>query len=103
MLFCLVSRLNWGYGRQRQDGITASKVVDSDDVFITVNDLLDMPVADRLRLVEDLWDSIAEVPEKVELSDAQRKELDKRLEKYHRDPEAGSPWEDVKKSILKHG
>ncbi len=70
---------------------------------ITVNDLLNMPVAERLRLVEDLWDSIAEVPEKLELSDAQRKELDERLEKYHRDPEAGSPWEDVKKRILKHG
>lgn len=70
---------------------------------ITVNDLLNMPVAERLRLVEDLWDSIAEVPEKVELSDVQRKELDERLEKYHRDPEAGSPWEDVKKRILGHG
>jgi len=70
---------------------------------ITVNDLLNMPVAERLRLVEDLWDSIAEVPETVELSDAQRKELDERLEKYHRDPEAGSPWEDVKKRILEHG
>ena len=70
---------------------------------ITVNDLLNMPVAERLRLAEDLWDSIAEVPEKVELSDARRKELDERLEKYHRDPEAGSPWEDVKKRILEHG
>ena len=70
---------------------------------ITVNDLLNMPVAERLRLVEDLWDSIAEVPEKLELSDAQRKELDERLEKYHRDPEAGSPWEDVKKRILEQG
>lgn len=70
---------------------------------ITVNDLLNMPVAERLRLVEDLWDSIAEVPEKLELSDAQRKELDERLEKYHRDPEAGSPWEGVKKRILEHG
>ena len=70
---------------------------------ITVNDLLNMPVAERLRLVEDLWDSIAEVPEKLELSDAQRKELDERLEKYHRDPEAGSPWEDAKKRILEQG
>ena len=29
---------------------------------ITANDLLGLPVAERLRLVEDLWDSIAEVP-----------------------------------------
>jgi putative addiction module component (TIGR02574 family) len=70
---------------------------------ITVNDLLDMPVAERLRLVEDLWDSIAEMPDKIELSEAQRKELDERLEAYHRNPEAGSPWKDVKERILKHG
>jgi putative addiction module component (TIGR02574 family) len=70
---------------------------------ITVNDLLDMPVAERLRLVEDLWDSIAELPEKIELSEVQRKELDERLEAYHRNPEAGSPWKDVKERILKHG
>lgn len=70
---------------------------------ITVNDLLSMPVEDRLRLVEDLWDSIAEVPEKVELTDAQRKELDARLDQYHQDPEAGSPWKAVKERILKHG
>ena len=68
---------------------------------ITVSDLLCLPVAERLRLVEDLWDSIAEVPEKIELTGAQRKELDERLEQYHLDPDAGSPWQDVKERILK--
>ena len=69
---------------------------------ITANDLLGLPVEERLRLVEDLWDSIAEVPEAVELSDEQRKELDERLEQFLRDPEAGSPWKDVRDRILKH-
>jgi putative addiction module component (TIGR02574 family) len=70
---------------------------------ITVNDLLGMPVAERLRLVEDLWDSIAEVPEAIELSDIQRAELDRRLDAYHLDPDSGSPWNNVKGRILKHG
>ena len=70
---------------------------------ITVNDLLDMPVSDRLRLVEDLWDSIAEVPESVELTEAQRAELDKRLDDYYRDPDSGSHWNEVKERILKDG
>ena len=70
---------------------------------ITVNDLLGMPVTERLRLVEDLWDSIAEVPEAIELSDIQRAELDQRLDAYHQDPDSGSPWKDVKERILKHG
>jgi putative addiction module component (TIGR02574 family) len=70
---------------------------------ITVNDLLALPVADRLRLVEDLWDSIAEVPESVNLTDAQRAELDRRLEAYHQDPASGSPWNEVKERIQKQG
>ncbi len=70
---------------------------------ITANDLLDLPVAERLRLVEDLWDSIAEVPDAVKLSEEQRKELDERLEQFHQNPEAGSSWEDVKDRILKRG
>lgn len=67
---------------------------------LSVNDLLGLPVSERLRLVEDLWDSIAEVPESIELSDAQKQELDQRLEAYHQDPESGSPWKDVKNRIL---
>lgn len=70
---------------------------------ITVNDLLGLPVKERLRLVEDLWDSIAEVPEAIELSEAQRIELDKRLDAYHENPGSGSPWTEVKERILKHG
>jgi len=70
---------------------------------ITVNDLLGLPVKERLRLVEDLWDSIAEVPEAIELSDAQRTALDHRLDAYHENPEIGSPWNEVKERILKHG
>ena len=70
---------------------------------ITVNDLLGLPVSERLQLVEDLWDSIAEVPEAIALSDDQRTELDRRLAAYHEDPEAGSPWNEVKERILKHG
>jgi putative addiction module component (TIGR02574 family) len=70
---------------------------------ITVNDLLELPVSERLQLVEDLWDSIAEVPEAIELSEDQRTDLDRRLEAYHKDPETGSPWNEVKERILKHG
>ena len=70
---------------------------------ITANDLLCLPVTERLRLVEDIWDSIAEVPEAVELTDVQRRELDEWLERYHQDPDAGSPWSEVKDRILKRG
>ena len=66
---------------------------------VTVADLLELSVAERIQLVEDLWDSIAAVPEALPLSDAQREELDRRLDAYRRDPSAGSPWEEVQRRI----
>jgi putative addiction module component (TIGR02574 family) len=58
---------------------------------------------ERIQLVEDIWESIAAVPESVELTEAQKNELDRRLDLYHQNPEAGSPWEEVKKRILQLG
>jgi len=66
---------------------------------INVSDAMDLGIAERIELVEDLWDSITEVPEKVELTDEQKKVLDERLEAYHRNPNEGSPWEVVKERI----
>ena len=67
---------------------------------LPVSDLLSLSVAERILLVETIWDSIAEFPEAVELTDAQRQELDARLEAYHRDPAAGSPWDMVKTRVV---
>jgi putative addiction module component (TIGR02574 family) len=66
---------------------------------VSIADILDLPVDERIRLVEDIWDSIAAVPEAVSLTEAQRQELDRRLESFHAHPEAGSPWEEVKARI----
>lgn len=64
-----------------------------------VADILDLSVEERIQIVEDIWDSIAAVPEAVPLSEEQKKELDRRLEAYHRNPEAGSPWVEVRERI----
>ncbi len=66
---------------------------------ISVADLVGLSVADRLRLVQSLWDSIAAVPEAVPLTEAEREELDRRLEAYYRHPKAGSPWKQVLKRL----
>jgi putative addiction module component (TIGR02574 family) len=67
---------------------------------ISLADVLELPVEERIRLVEAIWDSIAEVPESVEVTEEQRAELDRRLEAYRANPSAGSPWTDVKAHIL---
>jgi putative addiction module component (TIGR02574 family) len=66
---------------------------------INISDAINMSVAQRIELVEDLWDSIAALPEKVKLTDAQKKILDERLEAFHKNPAEGSPWDAVKKRI----
>ncbi len=44
---------------------------------------------------------ITELPEAVSLTDTQKRELDRRLDSYHKNPNAGSPWEEVRKRIQK--
>ncbi len=66
---------------------------------ISMADVLALPVDERIQLVEDVWDSIAAIPDAVPLTDAQRDELDRRLDAYHADPQPGSPWDEVKRRI----
>jgi putative addiction module component (TIGR02574 family) len=63
--------------------------------------ILDLSISERIQLVEDIWDSIAEVPDSLDLTEEQKKELDRRLDSYHQDPTGGSPWEDVLRRIRK--
>lgn len=66
---------------------------------ISFAELLELSIPERIQLVEDLWDSIAAVPESVPLNQAQREELDRRLQDYHDHPDDGAPWETVKSRI----
>ncbi len=54
-------------------------------------DILDLSVAERIELIGDLWDSMADVPEAIGLTEAQRAELDRRLDTHRNDPEGASP------------
>lgn len=62
-------------------------------------DIMNLSVPERIQLVEDIWDSVAEVPESVTLTDEQKAELDRRLDAYHQNPDEGSPWGVVRERI----
>lgn len=66
---------------------------------LTKADVLSLSVSERIQLVEDIWDSIAELPEEVGLTAEQKAELDRRLDAYHRNPDEGSPWGMVRERI----
>ena len=61
--------------------------------------VLSLSVSERIQLVEDIWDTIAEVPEEITLTDRQKAELDRRLDAYHLNPDEGSPWAVVRERI----
>ncbi len=60
-----------------------------------------LSLAERILLVEDIWDSIAAEAEALAVPRSHRDELDRRLAAYHADPHAGSRWEDVKSRLQK--
>jgi putative addiction module component (TIGR02574 family) len=60
-----------------------------------VAEILELPVAERMRLVEAIWDSISAAPESLPLTRWQREELDRRLAEYEADPASGSTLEEV--------
>ena len=63
--------------------------------------LRDLTIEQRLQIVEDLWDSIAEDQQALVLTGEQRKELDRRLESFQLDGAQGRPAEVVIDEIRK--
>ena len=64
-----------------------------------VAEIFELSVAERIQIVEDIWDSIVSTPEEISLSEAEKAELDKRLESYQQNPNEGIEWETLKKNI----
>jgi putative addiction module component (TIGR02574 family) len=56
---------------------------------------------ERLELIERLWDSLCDNPSAVPLTEAQRKELDRRLDDLERTGIVGIPWDEVVDQIRK--
>jgi putative addiction module component (TIGR02574 family) len=59
-----------------------------------------LPVSDRLDLVERIWDSIIEDERQFQLTDAQKTELDRRLAAREASPHRAASWESVKAKLL---
>jgi putative addiction module component (TIGR02574 family) len=72
--------------------------------MISKSDLLELDVASRLELIEELWDSIASDPiaaSQVPLSDEERERLEERLREHRADPGSARSWQETRAEILK--
>ncbi len=62
--------------------------------------IFELSVEEKLRLVEELWDDIADRhADEIPIPEWQLQELARREASYLKDPTAGSSWEEVKERI----
>jgi len=69
---------------------------------LSIADILELPVQERIHLVELIWDSVAVAPETLQISPELITELETRLTEFQANPEIGHTWSEVK-SQLKDG
>jgi putative addiction module component (TIGR02574 family) len=63
------------------------------------DEVLRLSAAERLELIAELWDSIADDDPALELTADQREDLKRRLAEANADPAGGEPWEQVRERI----
>jgi len=60
---------------------------------LTKDEIFDLPVSERLHLIESLWDSIN--PNDLPVPESHQRALDEALADYKRNPDEGRPWVEV--------
>ena len=58
-------------------------------------DITALSPEERLALLERLWDSLTPTPEAIPLTNAQRAELDRRLDDLDREGPVGVSWDEM--------
>jgi putative addiction module component (TIGR02574 family) len=66
---------------------------------VSLSEVFQMPVADRIRLVQALWDSIAQDPSKIPVTAEQRTLLERYYSEYLANPGEVLPWSEVKERL----
>src|SRR5437764_9655769 len=61
--------------------------------------VFDLSPAEKLQLVEDLWDELAATPDAVPVHEWQKEELARRKANLQRNPASGLSWEEVKTKV----
>ena len=64
-----------------------------------VAELFSLSIPERIQLAEDIRDSIAIHPEKVDLAPNIKTELDKRLDDHRQNPDDVSTWDEVRSRL----
>ncbi|MEY2911266.1 MAG: hypothetical protein RLZZ184_575 [Cyanobacteriota bacterium] len=69
------------------------------DISVTLNEIKALSIADTIRIVQDILESIAAEQAYPDLTTAQKRELDRRISDYETNPDNVMTWQEIKASI----
>ena len=71
------------------------------DMNVLLEQALKLPISERRKLADDIYDSIDPVPDEFFLTGDQKAELDRRMEAHRRHPETAISWKTVRENLRK--
>jgi putative addiction module component (TIGR02574 family) len=66
-------------------------------------EILQLSVAERVQLAEDIWDSIVASPESLPVTGAQKQELDRRRDAHATNTAATRSWDEIRAKLSEKG
>jgi putative addiction module component (TIGR02574 family) len=66
---------------------------------MSIDEIMHLDVAERIVIVEEIWDSLAREEADIPLSEYEKNILDTRLASLEADPDNLTTWEEIKKKI----
>jgi putative addiction module component (TIGR02574 family) len=69
------------------------------NITATLKEIASLSIEDRINLVQAIWDGIASDRDYPDLTEAQKQELDNRIDDYEINPVNVMTWDEIKASI----
>jgi putative addiction module component (TIGR02574 family) len=66
---------------------------------LSLDEIRRLSVAERVELVEEIWETIEASPDSLPIPEAQRQELDRRLKLHLENPGAAQPWSSIRSRL----
>jgi len=64
-----------------------------------LSEVIGLPIQERIRAVQAIWDSVAENPDSVPVTPQQKAILEQRLREYRENPDDVASWAEVERRL----
>ena len=65
-----------------------------------INDSLELSIAERIQIVEGIWNTIADSKSNINFTSSEINSFEEELTNYRQNPSTGVSWENLKASLL---